>query len=153
MNTEESLEGIVDQPVDVVWSLITNPKKFHSLRIPHTYGPYATGDPRRGSAFECRSLMGDRWLVYVVDCEKFREFSFGPTEDLWTFHFSLKDQGQKAVVRYTRRFAVDGFWERIFGVSNSSRKNNKHLTQITFQKLAEACSRLAAGQSDGLTET
>ncbi len=145
-----SVEGIVDQPVDVVWKLITNPKKFHALRIPFVYENYATGEPRAGSVFEARSLGGGpNWHMYVVDCHPNREFSFGSTETDWTFHYLLKEQNRKTFVRFTRKFRST-FFGRVFG---SEKKDCRKLADDTLDSLRNACKRLADGESDGLTES
>jgi len=61
------------------WDLITNPRKFYALRIPHTYGSFATGEPRKGSVFE----VGTTGIAYVVNCNKPTEFGFGYKDAEW----------------------------------------------------------------------
>lgn len=140
-------EIVVDQRAAVVWSLITNPKKFHALRIPHAYEPYATGEPRAGAIFEGMSIHGGpSWYMQVVDCRTHTEFSFGRKDRPWQYRYVLLEQGARTFVTFSRRYRFS-----IFSLFEGAIKQK--LVDDTLQSLNRACDNLAAGRPDGLTES
>lgn len=153
MKPTKTVSGIVDQPAEVVWRLITSPKKYHALRIPHTYEPFDTidGKPMVGATFEVVALTGGRGTMHVVDCRYLQEFSFGSDPSNWTFHFKLEALNQGTRVRFSRRFRKPSWFERLTKGSYDS--TYESLAEDTLNSLTEACARLQAGQSDGLVES
>lgn len=150
---EKTVSGIVEQPIEEVWRLITSPRKYHALGIPHTYEPFetATGRPSIGATFKLVALTGGRGTMHVVECQYPERFSFGGDRSEWTFRFELQSRGSDTEVTFTRKFRRQSLLERIFDGSQDQTYEN--LAAATLTRLSGACKRLAAGKSDGLTES
>ena len=115
MQPQKHVEGLVDQPIDVVWRLITSPRKYHGIKIPHIYGPFATpsGQPHVGATFLLRGLAGGTTTMYVVDCDPPREFSFGCSCCATEIRIASTFCGLgNPMEHFIRRIVVDSFFPR-----------------------------------------
>lgn len=147
MGYTKTVSGIVEQPALVVWEIITNPRKFHGLKILGTYDHYHHGgDPAPGATFDMKSLQAsERHIKHVIDCVQHREFSFGDSPAEWDYRFKLEERGTHTLVEFTRDFRPPALMERI----SYSSKCEKTATK-TLDALIHACKRLRDYGDDGI---
>jgi hypothetical protein len=145
-------EAIVDQPIDIVWSIITDSSKFHALQLPGLYSPYDRKRARSGTQFEWKSIFEDQGKTspqYIVDWKPPSHFSFGSSPNKWDFEWHLSPRDGKTIVHFARRFGspwLNRIIDRLLGGNDLER-----LTEKTVASLKDACSRLASGEDDRLS--
>jgi len=150
-----TLTETFSQPVDVIWSIITDPELFHGLSIPHVYSPYDTGTIRVGSVTMCKSVGGGGsgpYPRYVTEHQPQNLFSIGHAAGQWTYRWQLESNGESTQVTFSREFAKPNLFERIFQARQHA-DGLQSLAQKTMDHLREGCDNLSRGEEHGIFRT
>jgi len=145
------VEGLVKQPIEVVWGLITDSSLFNALRLPGVYGPFDPATAQIGTKIEVMSAFGGPiGKRFVVDWDPPRHFSFGPSPSDCSSDWQLEVRPNGTHVIYRCQFRRLTLWERLFKAEEVRRTHEK-LASATMEALKGACARLASGGGHGLT--
>ena len=141
---------LVKQPIKKVWGIVTNPQKFHGLKLPGTYSSFQSGNISKGVPFKYKGLAFNiKRDLYVVEWEPPHKFSFGEHPNYWSFKFELIDGGQSTELHFYRELRDRSFFEKImllFGKEDEYQE----LTNATTEAIKDACERLLRGEEDGI---
>lgn len=150
MTQELAVEDLVEQPIEVVWSLLTNSRFFNDLRLPGVYGPFDPATAQAGTEIETMSAFGGPiGRRFVVDWDPPLHFLFGPSPSDYSFDWRLEARPNCTHVTYRSHFRLT-LWERLFKAEEMHRTHER-LAFATMEALKGACARLAAGGDHGLT--
>lgn len=153
MPREMVVAGLVEQSIEVVWSLITDSGLFNALRLPGVYGPFDPEMAQTGTEFEVMSAFGGpTGKRFVVDWDPPRRFSFGPSPREYSFDWRLEALPNGTQVIYHCRFRRLTLWERLFK-ADETRRTREKLAAATMEALKGACAKIAAGRDHGLSRS
>ena len=112
---KKSAEVIIEQPINLVWEVVTDSKNFSDIiRGGWYWETFDRETAQAGASFKKGNLPnpGDeakQWDYYIVNWNPPYQFSMGSKPDSWDHDFLLTELDGKTKVRITRRFNVLGF--------------------------------------------
>jgi hypothetical protein len=137
--------------IDKVWEIITNPRKYHSLKLPGVYNFSNSKVMGVGVELKCGSLMGgSNWYRYIRDYKPKYLLTIGDKSE-WHFKFRLKEINSTTTnVEFYRKFDELSLMSSIFN-SKKEHRDRQELTRNTITALRYACESLNRTGDDGLT--
>lgn len=151
-NPTRSSTTLIDAPIELVWSVITDPNNFDALFIPNlicvTFNPIDHETAGPGLIIEPKDKYPDgRYMnghpLHVVEWVKQTAFSFGYEPNKWTFRFVLREAQQGTEVVFERRFRATSWFESAAEAVFSKRANLQELADTTTTRLRGMCASKA----------
>lgn len=143
-------EVVVNQSPPAVWSIVTDPSKFHGLKLPGTYSNFESAAVQSGTRFRYRGLaINNARILYVVDWVPHRVFSFGHDPDTWSFRFELVESTRGTRVVFRRDLRDPSWITRVMWMLGKENELQR-LTDATADAIEGACVRLDQGMEDGV---
>jgi hypothetical protein len=127
---KRSAEVIFEQPINVIWEVVTDTGNFHDFMVgAWSWESFDRNRAMVGTSFK-RTIAraDDNYIVhettyYIVNWEPPYRFSMGHDPEAWDYDFFLTELGEKTKVRVTRQFNWRGWLMPSQGIIDSIANN------------------------------
>ena len=115
LGPKRSAEVIIEQPIDLVWEVVTDTGNFHDFMVgAWSWESFDRDRAVAGMSFKRTIARAEdnykvhERIYYIVNWEPPHRFSMGPDPETWDYDFSLTELGEKTKVRVTRQLGWRG---------------------------------------------